>query len=101
MLAVYFKKTDGKKWDFNGAAVGGQGSGSNGDHSNLFCSSTFPSFSWSGTSGHQNHYGFSLYPNSCGGGNWNYCESGTSHPGGYDNGNYMSMDIYITSLGSC
>ena len=36
------------------------------------------------------------YQNShCPSGNWNYCESNSAWKGGYDNGNMMSMDIYV------
>merc|ERR1712222_220390 len=40
-------------------------------------------------------YGFSTYPNNCGGGNWNYCENGKHFKGGYDNGRIMSLQIYM------
>ena len=65
---IYFRKTTGL-WDFNGAAKGGQGNyGSNAKHDNEQCSTSYPGPKWVKTGGHSNHYGFSTYPNNCGGG---------------------------------
>ena len=65
----YFRKTKGL-WDFNGAAKGGQGNyGSNAKHDNEQCSKSYPGGQkWENAPGHSNHYGFSTYPNNCGGG---------------------------------